>query len=178
MSSECGEYSEDKTEFLLRHTNTHLLLSEHCTPKGTSYPFIWTLSTPASLCVKMRAGIQKTCTDGASSLLASPSPLPPTPLKAARGSGTEAAGFFLFPTRSRSLSFSLLLLPLLFLARQVPGDRLCCSSRELIWLYHGCALVDGKGRSGALSAKSITLKGKDADSWVTFNLIKTGSKCG
>lgn len=98
MSSECGEFSEDKTEFLHRHTNTHLLLSEHCTPKGTSYPFIWTLSTPASLCVKMRAGIQKTCTDGASSLLASPSPLPPLPTHSFKSStGLRRRGSWVFP---------------------------------------------------------------------------------
>lgn len=37
--------------------------------------------------------------------------LPPTLLKAARGSGAEAAGFFLLPTLSSSLSFSLFIHP-------------------------------------------------------------------
>ncbi len=98
MSSERAEFSEDKTEFRRRQTNAHLLLSEHRAPKGTSSPFIWTLSTPALLCVKMRAGIQKTCTDGASSLPASPSPSPSPPSQSFKSStGLRRRGSWVSP---------------------------------------------------------------------------------
>lgn len=66
--------------------------------------FIGTLSTPASLCVKMRAGIQKTCTDGASSLSASSSP-PSRSFRSSTGAQAQRQlGFFLLHTSSRSLS--------------------------------------------------------------------------
>lgn len=76
MSSECGEFPRTTSNFCI---DTHT--EERCTPKRTSYPFIWTQSTPASFCVKTRAGIQKTCTDGASSL----PPLPSRPFKSNTG---------------------------------------------------------------------------------------------
>lgn len=116
MSSECetSNFCIDAHRRALR-PKKHLL-SFHLNTEHTSL-----------FCVKTRAGIQKTCTDGASSL----PPLPSRPFKKQHGAQAQRQlGFFLLPTRSRSFSPSSS--SCLFLARQVPGDKLCSSSRELI----------------------------------------------
>lgn len=89
-----SEFLRTKQNFSVR-TQTHTFPSQSIAPrKAPPLLFIWTLSTPASLCVKMRAGIQKTCTDGASSLSAAPSP-PSHSFKSS--TGLRHRGSWVFP---------------------------------------------------------------------------------
>lgn len=85
MSSECGQFQRTTSNFCI---DTH---RRALRPKKHLLSFHLNTEHTSLFCVKTRAGIQKTCTDGASSL----PPLPYRPFKS--NTGLRHRGSWVFP---------------------------------------------------------------------------------